>query len=103
MQVMVEMLVSAMERARSADPMFTARALEGLRFDGGALGGVHAGTLRAGDHQFQQPLVVSVMERAGAAGTRHDVEGTGYGFRTVRRLAPEQVEMPHSCRMVRPD
>jgi branched-chain amino acid transport system substrate-binding protein len=103
MQVMVEMLVSAMERARSADPMVTARELEGLRFDGGALGGVHAGILRAGDHQFQQPLVVSVMERAGAAGTRHDVEGTGYGFRTVRRLAPEQVEMPHSCRMVRPD
>jgi branched-chain amino acid transport system substrate-binding protein len=103
MQTMVEMLVLAMERARSVDPVATARALEGMRFDGAALDGLHAGTMRAADHQFQQPLVVSMMERAGGDGVRYDVEGSGYGFRTVRRLRAEQAEMPHQCRMVRPD
>jgi len=55
--------------------------------------------MRAGDHQFQQPLVVSVMDRVGAPGIRHDVEGSGFGFRTVRRFEAHQVEMPHSCKM----
>ncbi|WP_418316237.1 branched-chain amino acid ABC transporter substrate-binding protein [Piscinibacter sakaiensis] len=103
MQVMVEMLVAAMQRAGSADPLATARALEGLRYDGATLGGLHTGTMRAGDHQFQQPLVVSIMERAGQPGVRHDVEGSGYGFRTVRRFDAAQVEMPHRCKMDRPD
>jgi branched-chain amino acid transport system substrate-binding protein len=103
MQVMVEMLVAAMERARSAEPLATALALEGLPFEGGSLAGLHTGVMRASDHQFQQPLVVSVMDRVATAGVRHDVEGSGYGFRTVRRLKAEQVEMPHRCRMVRPD
>ncbi len=103
MQVMVEMLAAAIERARSADPLLVARALEGLRYDGATLGGLHVGTMRAADHQFQQPLVVSVMDRAGAPGVKHDVEGSGYGFRTVRALSAEQVGMPHGCRMVRPD
>ena len=102
MQLMVEMLVSAMERARSDDPTAVARALEGLHHDGAAFGGAHAGTMRAEDHQLQQPLVVSVMDRAGAPGVRHDVEGSGYGFRTLRRIGAEQASMPHRCRMVRP-
>jgi branched-chain amino acid transport system substrate-binding protein len=37
--------------------------------------------MRAADHQLQQPLVVSVMERAGTPGVAHDVEGSGFGFR----------------------
>jgi branched-chain amino acid transport system substrate-binding protein len=66
------------------------------------LGGAHQGTMRADDHQFQQPLVVSVMARAGSPGVPHDVEGSGYGFRTVRRFEAPQVELPHTCRMSRP-
>ncbi|MEW6705915.1 MAG: branched-chain amino acid ABC transporter substrate-binding protein [Pseudomonadota bacterium] len=100
MQAMVEMLVAAMEKARSTDPVAVARALEGLRFDGAALGGFHAGVMRAADHQFLQPLVVSVMERAGAPGVRFDSEGSGYGFRTVRRF--DNVEPATTCRMLRP-
>ena len=103
MQLTVEMLVAAMERARSADPTATARALEGLRNDGATLGGVHAATMRAEDHQLQQPLVVSVMERAGTPGVRHDVEGSGYGFRTLRRFTAEQAALPSRCRMTRPE
>jgi len=103
MQVMIEMLVAAMERAGSADPLAAARALEGLRYDGTTLGGAHAARMRAGDHQLQQPLVVSVMEVAGGPEVPHDVEGSGYGFRTLRRVTAAEAETPHRCEMVRPD
>jgi len=103
MQARVELLVQAMERAKSSDPTAVAKALEGLKFDARALEGVHEGWMRADDHQFQQPLVVSVMDRLGTNGTRHDVEGSGYGFRTVRRFDARQTQLPHTCRMVRPE
>lgn len=102
MQAMIELLVAAMEKARSADPLLVARALEGLRYDGRTLGGVHQGVMRAADHQFIQPLYVSVMQRAGTAGVRFDNEGSGYGFRTVRFIEAAQTERPHACRMARP-
>ena len=58
--------------------------------------------MRAADHQLQQPLIVSVMDRAGTPGVAHDVEGSGYGFRTLRRFAAAQVLQPHGCSMKRP-
>ena len=75
-----------------------ARALEGASV---SLYG-QAGAMRAADHQFQQSLVVGVMDRLGAPGVRFDVEGSGYGFRVVRQLSADQAGMPHSCKMVRP-
>jgi branched-chain amino acid transport system substrate-binding protein len=103
MQAMVELLVQAMERAKSTDPTAVARAMEGLRLHSPALGGVHDGVMRAEDHQFQQPLFVSQMDKLGAPGVHHDVEGSGYGFRTVRRFEANQVALPADCRMTRPD
>ena len=106
MQAMVELLVQAMERAGSADPVAVALALEGLTLATaglGSLAGFHEGQMRAADHQFQQPLVVSVMGRAGTPGIAHGVEGSGFGFRTVKRFEPRQVERPAECRMIRPD
>lgn len=103
MQALVELLTQAMEKARSTDPTAVARALEGLALDATALGGVHSGTLRAADHQFQQPMVVSLMDKAGTPGVKHDVEGSGYGFRTVRRFDAKTMELPTSCRMTRPE
>ena len=102
MQVMIEMLVVAMEHARSTEAVAVARALEGMVLDPRTLGGFHQGWMRAADHQFIQPLYVSVMERAGTAGVAHDNEGSGYGFRTVRYEEPHLTEQPHSCRMDRP-
>jgi branched-chain amino acid transport system substrate-binding protein len=103
MQVMVEMLALAIERAGATDATAVARALEGLRYDGATLGGLGAGTMRAEDHQFQQPLLVSVMDRQGVPGVKFDVEGSGYGFRTVRRFDAAQVDAgPGACRMTRP-
>ncbi|MEO5770630.1 MAG: branched-chain amino acid ABC transporter substrate-binding protein [Burkholderiaceae bacterium] len=101
MQVLVEMLATAVERAGSAEAGAVARTLPGMSFDASRLGGLHGGTMRAADHQFQQPLVVSMMDRVGAPGVRHDVEGSGYGFRTVRRFEARELEMAHSCKMPR--
>ncbi|MBE7368628.1 branched-chain amino acid ABC transporter substrate-binding protein [Ramlibacter pallidus] len=98
MQMMVEALAQAIDKAGSADALAIASALEQVRvtFAG------QSGHMRAADHQFQQPLVVGVMDRQGTPGVKFDVEGSGYGFRVVRTLAPMQAEMPHACRMARP-
>lgn len=58
--------------------------------------------MRTDEHPFIQRLCVSVMERAGAPGAAHDNEGSGFGFRTVRHVAPRQTEQPTTCKMERP-
>jgi branched-chain amino acid transport system substrate-binding protein len=107
MQVLVEMLAAAIERAGSTEAVAVARALEGANFNhkgfGVSLVGLHEAQMRAADHQLQQPLIVSQMERAGTPGVKHDVEGSGFGFRTLRRLPTATVTQPHSCQMQRPD
>ena len=74
-----------------------ARALEGASV---SLYG-QAGAMRAQDHQFQQNLVVGVMDRLGAPGVKFDVEGSGYGFRVVRQIAAAKAQQPQSCTMQR--
>ncbi len=103
MQVLVEMLTAAIERAGSTDAADVARALEAASFNNKNLGGLHEAQMRAADHQLQQPLVVSIMDRAGSPGVTHDVEGSGFAFRTLRRLPTAAVTQPHACRMQRPD
>lgn len=98
MQLMVEALVQAMEQAGSPAALPTALALGNASV---SLAG-QQGRMRAADHQFQQTLVVGMMDRQGAPGVRFDVEGSGYGFRVVRVVAPAQAELPTTCRMVRP-
>jgi branched-chain amino acid transport system substrate-binding protein len=102
MQVMIEMLAAALARAGSTEARAVALALEGARFDARTLGGLHRAEMRVQDHQLLQPLVVSVMERAGAAGVEHEVEGSGYGFRTLRRFSPDELADAPQCRMTRP-
>ena len=60
-----------------------------------------AGAMRAADHQFQQPLVVGVMDKQGQPGVKFDVEGSGYGFRVVRDIPAAKTQQPHSCNMQR--
>ena len=99
MQLMVEALVQAVEAAGSSEATAVARQLEKARVRMAGQGGF----MRADDHQFQQPLVVGLMQRQGAAGVPFDAEGSGYGFQVLRGLTAEQARLPHSCRMVRPD
>lgn len=98
MQLLVEALAQALEKAGTTDTLAVARQLENVRvaFQG------QQGQMRAADHQFQQPLVVGIMDRQGAPGVKFDVEGSGYGFRVIRRIEAAQAELPTSCRMTRP-
>ncbi|MBS0596834.1 MAG: branched-chain amino acid ABC transporter substrate-binding protein [Proteobacteria bacterium] len=98
MQLMIEALAQAIGRAGSADALAVARQLEHADV---SLAG-RRGRMRAEDHQFQQPLVVGVMERQGAPGVPFDVEGSGYGFRVVREIGAAQAAMPSTCKMLRP-
>ncbi|WP_137895983.1 branched-chain amino acid ABC transporter substrate-binding protein [Ramlibacter sp. 2FC] len=98
MQLMVEALAQAMAQAGSSEAVAVAERLARVSV---SLYG-QSGQMRAADHQFQQPLVVGVMERQGAPGVKFDVEGSGYGFRVVRQIAATQAELPTSCRMLRP-
>ena len=97
MQLLVEALAAAMARASSLEAAAVASALETVSV---SLSG-QGGTMRAADHQFQQPLVVGMMDRQGTPGVTFDVEGSGYGFRVIKQLAASQAEMPTTCRMVR--
>ncbi|MCE1250793.1 MAG: branched-chain amino acid ABC transporter substrate-binding protein [Comamonadaceae bacterium] len=97
MQLMLEALAQAMERAQSLEAAPLARALEQARVQLAGQGGA----MRALDHQFQQPLVVGVMQRQGQPGVPFDVEGSGYGFRVLRQLTAAQAELPSSCQMQR--
>jgi branched-chain amino acid transport system substrate-binding protein len=103
MQLMLEALAQAIERAAvqrpgALDVVAVARQLEGanISFQG------QTGHMRASDHQFQQTLVVGVMDRMGAPGVKFDVEGSGFGFRVVRSISAQAAEMPTTCRMQRP-
>ena len=98
MQLMIEALAQSMARAGSTDTVAVAQALEGAEV---ALAG-RKGRMRAADHQFQQALVVGVMDRQGAPGVPFDVEGSGYGFRVVREIEAARAEQPAMCRMRRP-
>jgi len=98
MQLMVEALAQAVDKAGSTDPVAVALALEKARV---SLAG-QTGTMRAEDHQFQQPLVVGMMARQGTPGVPFDVEGSGYGFKVVRQIKAEQARLPSTCQMVRP-
>ncbi|PUE07287.1 branched-chain amino acid ABC transporter substrate-binding protein [Limnohabitans sp. T6-5] len=98
MQLMIEALAQAMERAGSTDPVAVALALEKARV---SLAG-QTGSMRAEDHQFQQGLVVGTMARQGTPGVPFDVEGSGYGFKVVRQIRAEQARMPTTCKMMRP-
>lgn len=98
MQLMIESLAQSMERAGSTDPLAVARQMEKASVQLAGQGG----SMRADDHQFQQSLVVGVMDKKGAPGVKFDVEGSGYGFRVVRQIAPAKAQQPHSCQMQRP-
>jgi branched-chain amino acid transport system substrate-binding protein len=97
MQLLVEALAQAIEKARTTDAAAVAAALEhvSVQFRG------QGGAMRAADHQFQQALVVGVMDRVGTPGVKFDVEGSGYGFRVIKQLTAAQAEMPTTCAMAR--
>ncbi len=98
MQLMMEALAQAIERAASLEAAAVASQLE--RAEVGIAG--HSGAMRAADHQFQQPLRVVMMDRQGSPGVKFDSEGSGYGFRVIKTIAAGRAEQAHACKMQRP-
>lgn len=88
---LLAMLVAAMEKAQSTQPLAVARALEGLQYST-AYG---LARMRAEDHQLLQPLFLSRFSEA----ARHETENSGYGWVTVERIPAEQTALPSSCVM----
>lgn len=102
MQLMIESLAQAIERAAATDGSINAAAIAAQLEKAEVTLAGQTARMRAADHQFQQPLAVAVMDRQGTPGTQFDVEGSGYGFRVIRQLTPDQAEQPHRCNMQRP-
>ncbi|MBV5299080.1 MAG: branched-chain amino acid ABC transporter substrate-binding protein [Rhodoferax sp.] len=98
MQLMIEALVQALESAGTLDSVAVGTQLARASVTFYA----QTGSMRATDHQFQQPLVVGVMDRKGAAGVKFDVEGSGYGFRIIKTIAAADAQQPTTCRMQMP-
>jgi branched-chain amino acid transport system substrate-binding protein len=98
MQLMIESLVQAMEKAGTTNLIAVALELEKASITFFS----QTGAMRASDHQFQQPLVVGLMDRQGTPGVQFDVEGSGYGFRVIRTILAASAEQPSTCNMQRP-
>jgi branched-chain amino acid transport system substrate-binding protein len=99
MQLMIEALAQALQGSTlspSLDVITVAQRLAQIQIN--RFG--QAGHMRAADHQFQQPLVVGLMDKQGSPGVKYDVEGSGYGFRVIKLIDAANAQMPTSCKMV---
>src|SRR6266850_4115704 len=94
----VEMVASAINQAGTTDPVKVARALEGMHF----AGPTGDSWMRAEDHQIVAPIFVMSFVKAGQSGAKHDVEGTGYGWKTEAVVASKETSPPLRCAMERP-
>ncbi len=92
------MLARAINDAKSADPKKVAYALEDMRFEADT-GEVW---MRKSDHQLMQPLYISTFTKVDGKTVKHDIEGTGYGFKTNAMISSRDSQLPTSCVMERP-
>ena len=90
-------LSSAMAKAKSTDPVKVAAALEGLSFTG-FNGDVE---MRKIDHQLQQPLVLTVWQKADKK-YPYSPENTGMTLAPVRNFPTSEASTFSSCQMKRP-
>lgn len=96
--IAIEMLARAIDQAKSTDPRLVAKALEGMKINGPA-GEV---AMRADNHQLLQPLFISTYSKVDNRNVKFDVERTGNGFRTDRRIEAQATALPTTCKMNRP-
>jgi len=98
MKMMTNMLATAIDQTRSVDPFKVASALEGMVYKGD-LGEV---TMRKDDHQSLQNLYVATFNKVGAGGVRFGLEGTNFGFGSVKMIPAKDTALPTTCNMQRP-
>ena len=94
----MELLVRAIEKTGSTDPLAIARTMEGARYEG-ITGEVW---VREDNHQLMQPLYVSTWKKMGEDGVKYDVERTGMGPKTDVRVEAADTYLPTTCEMQRP-
>jgi branched-chain amino acid transport system substrate-binding protein len=92
-----EILGEAMARAKSTDPLKVAAAMEGLKFNS-FNGEVE---MRKTDHQLQQPLYLSVWQKADGK-YKYSPEKTGMTMAPVKEFPNYVSSTPTSCQMKRP-
>jgi branched-chain amino acid transport system substrate-binding protein len=88
------MLSKAMTEAKSVDPLKVAYALEGLRYETP----VGEAWMRKEDHQIIEPLFISVL----TDGQKFDIDHTGLGLKTLRKVTARDAEVATTCKMERP-
>ncbi|MEZ5641545.1 MAG: branched-chain amino acid ABC transporter substrate-binding protein [Burkholderiaceae bacterium] len=93
----LESLSQAMAKAKSTDPVKVAAALEGLKFKN--FNGDDE--IRKADHQLQQPLFITVWEKASAK-YPYSPENTGMTLAPVKEYPAYVASTPTSCNMKRP-
>jgi len=96
--IAIEMLAKAIDQAKSTDPEKVGKALEGMKINGPA-GEV---SMRADNHQLIQPLFISTYSKADGKDVKFDVERTGNGFKTDRRIEAKDTAQATTCKMTRP-
>ena len=86
-----------MAKAGSTDPVKVAAAMEGLKFNS-FNGEVE---MRKSDHQLQQPLYVTVWQKAGGK-FPYSPENTGMTLVPVKEYPSYVSSTPTTCQMKRP-
>lgn len=93
----LRLLAEGIRRAGSTDPLKVAYAMEGVK-----LNAPHGEIeMRASDHQLLQPLWIASWTRVGGA-NKHDVEKTGFTWKTEAAYPTYVASQPTSCQMKRP-
>jgi branched-chain amino acid transport system substrate-binding protein len=92
-----QVLGAAMAKAKSTDPVKVAAAMEGLKFDS-FNGEVE---MRKTDHQLQQPLYVTVWQKADKK-YAYSPENTGMTLAPLKEYPNYVSSTPTSCQMKRP-
>ncbi len=92
------MFAAAAAKANSLNTLKIAQALEGMQFAG------PSGTvwMRAEDHQLIDPLYILSLAKAGQPGVKHDIEGSGYGWKTEALIESKDNAPQMKCQMERP-
>ena len=91
------MLADSIKRTKSADPLRVAYAMEGAK-RAGVSGEIE---MRASDHQLLQPLWIVSWTKVGGP-NKHDIEKTGYTWKTEVAYPTYVASQPTSCVMKRP-
>jgi branched-chain amino acid transport system substrate-binding protein len=93
----INLMGAAIAKAKSADPVKVAAALDGLSVKSFA-GEVQ---MRKSDHQLQQSMFITKWQKADKKNP-YSVENTGYTFVPIKQLDAYISSTPTSCQMKRP-